>query len=255
MNNNQVQLLGYYGSDMTHCLSAWQSTNLELGIELDNDISKRIEQLYQATVVNKKKSPEELLTMLASSGHETPFEKSCLHFQIKGDIASHIHIIKHRIGVSVNSESARYKELINKWYLPDDWDIPVDWEELANHHAVPTSVYDSVKEHVTTWKEYLDNQTMIAHIMYHDAIRQLSKPLGRKRAKETARYFLPYNKQLDFDCMFNFRSFIHFLRLRNTHHAQKEIQQIAQQMLDLVKAIPNNPFEYSLKAFGCYEFL
>ena len=32
------------------------------------------------------------------------------------------HLIKHRIGVSVNSESARYKELKeDKFYVPDDW--------------------------------------------------------------------------------------------------------------------------------------
>jgi thymidylate synthase ThyX len=50
--------------------------------------------------------------------------------------------------------------------------------------------------------------------------------------------------------MFNFRSFIHFLKLRNSEHAQKEIQEISQQMLDLVKTIPDNPFKYSLEAFG-----
>lgn len=252
--DNNVILLGYYGGDETHCLSAWQSTNLELGIELDNDISKRIEQLYQATVVNKKKSPEELLTMLATSNHHTPFEKSCLHFQIRGDIASHIHIIKHRISVSVNSESARYKELADKWYLPSDWkEQEYDFEDLpinAKDRCIQDIFYDC-----NDWYDVLNEYTNLGHQLYHLACQQLSKPLGRKRAKETARYFLPYNKQLDFDCMFNFRSFIHFQTLRNNPDAQKEIQDIAQQMLDLVKAIPNNPFEYSLKAFGCYEFL
>lgn len=43
------------------------------------------------------------------------------------DIATHIHIIKHRIGVSVNGESARYKELgDDKFFVPDDW--PDEWK-------------------------------------------------------------------------------------------------------------------------------
>jgi thymidylate synthase (FAD) len=249
-NNNQVNLLGFYGSDMTHCLSAWQSTNLELGIELDNDISKRIEQLYNVTVANKKKSSKELLSILASSGHETPFEKSCLHFQIKGDIASHIHIIKHRIATSINSESARYKELTDKWYIPEDWkDIPINLSEI-NDDYVDDFIRVYSNSNTFTWDGVLDTYTELGHKLYHLSCKQLSKPLGRKRAKESARYFLPYNKQLDFDCMFNFRSFIHFLKLRNSQHAQKEIQDISQQMLNLVRDIPDSPFNYSLEAFG-----
>jgi flavin-dependent thymidylate synthase len=171
-----------------------------------------------------------------------------LHFQIKGDIASHIHIIKHRISVSLNSESARYKELTDKWYIPEDWkNIEIDWQEVNDK-----DIKDFVTGYSTTytWEDILDSYTELGHKLYHLSCKQLSKPLGRKRAKESARYFLPYNKQLDFDCMFNFRSFVHFQSLRNSPHAQVEIQVIAEQMLDLVRNIPNNPFEYSLKAFG-----
>ena len=49
--------------------------------------------------------------------------------------------------------------------------------------------------------------------------------------------------------MFNFRSFVHFLRLRSTEHAQKEIRDIAKGMLELVKKIEGNPFKYSIEAF------
>ena len=92
MNNNSVELLGFYGSDEVHACSAWTSTS--------RDITS-----------DKKARIPALLKMLADAGHHTPFEKSSLHFLVNCDIASHIHIIKHRIGVSVNGESARYKEL------------------------------------------------------------------------------------------------------------------------------------------------
>jgi hypothetical protein len=43
---------------------------------------------------------------------------------------------------------------------------------------------------------------------------------------------------------------INFLKLRNSEHAQKEVQEIAQKMAHCVKSIENRPFKYTLKAFG-----
>ena len=50
--------------------------------------------------------------------------------------------------------------------------------------------------------------------------------------------------------MFNWRSFYHFLELRNKPDAQKEIREIAAYMLELVKNIEGNPFKYTIEAFN-----
>ena len=60
---NQVELLGHYGSDLTHAQSAWTSTSRDL-------------------TEDKLERVDKLLNMLASEGHETPFEKSGLHFLV-----------------------------------------------------------------------------------------------------------------------------------------------------------------------------
>jgi thymidylate synthase ThyX len=86
--DNEVKLIGHYGGDVTHAQSAWTSTDREL----NEDKIERIPAL---------------LHMLARNGHHTPFEKSTLHFLVTCDQASHIHLLKHRIGVSINAESAR----------------------------------------------------------------------------------------------------------------------------------------------------
>lgn len=241
MGQNKVTLLGFYGGDDRHCLSAWQSTSVEVGIELSPDIQQRIKQLFEETVVTKKKTPQELLSFLAEHGHTSPFRKSHLDFQVTADIATHIHCLKHRYGVEINSESARYKELKSKWYLPDDWDHPVtknyDRPELIPFHGY-------------SWAEALNQYVEMGHSLYHEAIAQLAPVLGRARAKESARYFLPYAKQIDFDMQFSFQAFVHFQNLRNSDHAQKEVKELAQEMLELVRAIEGNPFQYSLNAFG-----
>ena len=52
------------------------------------------------------------------------------------------------------------------------------------------------------------------------------------------------------DVMFNWRSFYHFQTLRNSEHAQLEVRELAQQMLDLIKNIEGNPFKHTIKAFN-----
>jgi thymidylate synthase (FAD) len=202
---NQVELIGHYGSDLTHAQSAWTSTSREL-------TDSKLERV------------ESLLEMLATEGHETPFEKSTLHFLVTVDQATHIHLLKHRIGVSINGESARYKELKeDKMYLPVDW---------------PETMQQDLYEFTEQANEY-----------YHKFLDILTPMLGRKRAKESARFFKTFNSQITMDISFNFRSFVHFLRLRDSEHAQKEVRELAQQMLHQVKQIEGNPFELTIKAF------
>ena len=52
------------------------------------------------------------------------------------------------------------------------------------------------------------------------------------------------------DVMFNWRSFHHFLGLRMKPDAQREICWLAEEMLQQVKSIPENPFEQTINAFG-----
>jgi len=223
--NNTVELIGHYGSDITHAQSAWTSTVRNLS----DDKLSRIDKL---------------LNMLASAGHHTPFEKSSLHFLVCTDIASHIHILKHRIGVSVNAESARYKELDeDKYYLPEDWKgVPISTELYSG-----ISRFKMGKD--CTWIEALSEYTKIGNDLYHQCVEDLTPVLGRKRAKESARFFKTYHSQIQADVQFNFRSFVHFLNLRNKPDAQLEIREIAGKMLELVKDIEGNPFGLTLGAF------
>lgn len=221
--NNTVELLGFYGSDEVIACSAWTSTSRELS----EDKIKRIPAL---------------IDMLWSNGHETPFEKGTVHFLVNCDIASHIHLLKHRIS-SINAESARYKELKeDKFYLPEDW-------SNINFYANSLKLNEeSWAEGIETWKQALEYYTELGNKLYHECLQDLTPVLGRKRAKESARYFKTYNSQIQADVMFNMRSFANFLKLRNSEHSQLEIREIAKQMLELIKNIEGNPFEQTIKS-------
>lgn len=205
MSENKVELIGTYGGDETHALSAWTSTSRDLTEEKKGRIGK-------------------LLKMLAENGHGTPFEKSSIHFLVTSDIASHIHILKHRAGVSVNGESARYKELKDdKFYVPVDWDT------------------DEQKQYIAFMEGALKE--------YHACLARLkAKGISPKRAKESARLYLPYGNQITADVMFNFRSFMHFVGLRREEGAQLEIYNLAQTMLEQLSK--TEKFDLSLEAYG-----
>ena len=209
---NTVELIGYYGSDEVIALSAWTSTSRELDDAKRARIPALLNQLWNAKPVP----------------HGTPFEKASVHFLVTCDIASHIHLLKHRIS-SLNAESARYKELKeDKYYIPEDWVG-------------------------TRYERALVDFSNKANDLYHQTLEELTPILGRKRAKESARYFKLYNSQVTCDVQFNMRSFHNFLTQRMDGHAQIEIQRIAYKMLQAVRDIEGAPFQHTLEAWGWGE--
>jgi thymidylate synthase (FAD) len=204
-NTNRVELLGTYGGDETHALSAWTSTSRELTSE-------------------KRERMGRMISQLAHDEHTSVFEKSALHFLLTVDIVTHYQLLKHRIGVSINAESARYKELKD-----DKFYVPIDWNDVER----------------AAFMEHMERSLRL----YHATLERLvANGATRIRAKETARFYLPCGTQIVLDVQFNFRSFAHFVKLRYSRHAQLEIRDIARSMLELVKS--TGKFDMSLEAFG-----
>lgn len=211
MQPQPVELIAIFGDDVTPAEAAWYSTDKEV----TDARLKRVPALLQTLAQG---DPPEGLP------HSVPFESTLISFRITSEIATHIHVLKHRIGVSVSSQSQRYMELREDlFYVPEDW--PDDMQEDLCDHVLQ------------------------AFERYHMAIQKLEdRGFDRKRAKESARFYLPYATQIRYRVTFNFLSFVHFLNLRNTEHAQDEIHAIAGEMLRLVRE--TGRFENSLKAWN-----
>jgi len=220
--HNSVELIGIYGDDEIIACSAWTSTSRELTKEKKNRIPELINDLW-------------------NNGHETPFEKGIVHFLVNCDIASHIHLLKHRMS-SLNAESARYKELKeDKYYIPKDWRGIKHKKKIIQYSM---NDYCLEVEYMEVLKEFTEKSNKL----YHQCLEDLTPVLGRKRAKESARYFKTYNSQIQSDVMFNMRSFANFLKLRKSEHAQREIMDIANDMLELVRQ--TGKFNHTLNAWG-----
>lgn len=201
--------MSHFGSDRDIALAAWTSTVSEMTPEREARVHS-------------------FVVSLAKEKHTVPFEHTYLRFMLHTDIATHIHFLKHRIGVSVSSQSFRWKEQDVYGYTPSDWDD----ESIA---------------------KLLDFQTLCFN-MYHNMISTLTaKGMPRKRAKETARYFLPYSTMIHYEVSMNFHSFAHFANLRADEHAQLEVRELCLDMLHQVK--DTNVFNAALEGWGLNRFI
>lgn len=226
-NKNSVELIGWYGGDKAVARAAWTSTQ----VDVDSKTPEQIRDL----LVNK------LWNNGSGKPHKTPFERAIVEFNITCEQASHIHLIKHRLA-NINGESARYKELKeDKFYLPEDW-------KGITAQSLKGSILS--KHNGKDWYDILRNHTEISNELYHASLEDVAKVLGRKRAKESARFFKTMNSQLTLSVMMNMSCFKNFVTLRNDDAAQREIAYIARDMVDAVKNIEGNPFKSIMEAFG-----
>jgi thymidylate synthase ThyX len=242
-HQNSVELIDYMGSDKLHSLAAWASTFAEFDLDLPENIENRVDVIVNHILNNgkKKRSIQELLEFLSENEHTSPFRFSSFVFAATNDISVHIQKLKHKVILEAeNGESARYKELVDKFYLPEDWkDIKVSASGIC---------FDF---NADNWYDVLKNNTAKQNALYHESLKDLIPVLGKKRAKETARFFKTYNSQINTLNKFSFDGVMQFYYKRHDKtYAQNEIADLAIGMVDCIKAIPNNPFEYSLKAFN-----
>ena len=128
----------------------------------------------------------------------------------------------------------------DKFYVPEDWD------NITSNFNADENVFNVIDN---KWVNILRGYTDLGNNLYHQCIKDLEPILGRKRAKESARFFKTYNSQIQADIMFNMRSFANFQKLRNSEHAQKEIKDIANDMLILVENITGQPFKYTIDSW------
>ena len=166
-----------------------------------------------------------LVNRLMRDMHGSPFEHITFGFRIQVPIFVERQWHTHRWS-SFNEESARYTEYMPKFYVPNemrkDTGKPMDYQ------------YDNFSESNNQW---LRSSMKIYYTECYNAYKSL---LNEGVAKEHARMILPVGTYTKFIWTANFRSIANFLSLRMDPHAQKEIQDAAGKINDILcREIPN----------------
>ena len=209
LDHGYVRLVDHMGDDLSIVRNARQSFDAQWRAGDDEGSDKR------------------LLNYLWSNKHTTPFESVEFQFEVHAPIFVIRQWHRHRTW-SYNELSARYTDLPEEFYVPR-LDV-IGKQSRNNKQARDVSevggdayvIRDTIKE------------------TCEDSFAQYRLLLDQGCPRELARGVLPMNTYTNMFAKVDLLNLLKFLDLRLHPHAQWEIQQYAQAMLDLIENhVPN----------------
>jgi thymidylate synthase (FAD) len=204
----KVELQEHMGNDRSIANSAWTSSTTFSG-----KLNKTDEQV------------EELINRLIKDKHSTPLESVVFRFWIKMPIQTDRQHMTHRIA-SHSGMSGRYRTMPNEWMK-----IPDDMKELIVK-AYGENMFNEYENLCKKNNEWYQECLKIAKENEKNNVITNSE---YKRFREFFRGVLPQNNMTERVTIMNLRSFANYQKLRNSEHAQPEIKQVANMMLNEVR--------------------
>lgn len=170
------------------------------------------------------KSKEGFINFLMKGRHGTPFEHNHFKFMVTAPIFVWREHHRHRIGISYNEESGRYKQLDPHFYVPADDRPIVQAGKPGAYVYVPGD-----QQQMDLVRETIEHCSAKAYQRY-------SQMLEAGIAREVARMVLPVNIFSSCIVTMNARSLMNFLSLRTKEegshfpsYPQAEIEMVARQ--------------------------
>lgn len=198
-NIGKVELVDYMGSDLTVVNAARVSYGKHKK-ELDDKDKK-------------------LIRYLAKEKHVTPFGHCQLTFRFKVPLFVRSQHHRHRVW-TFSEISRRYTAENLEFYYPPFWR-----GQAQDNKQMSAGILED-----DNFSAYLVQHSERALDFYHDLV-------SKGVAREMARMVLPQNLYTEYYGSVNLHNMFHFLELRLHHHAQWEIQKVAEAMLELARPL------------------
>jgi thymidylate synthase (FAD) len=171
-----------------------------------------------------------LINFLMREKHGTPFEHNSFRFHVKTPVFVAREWFRHRIG-SFNEFSARYSEVPNDFFVPDERDVRAQVGKPGSYSFEPLS-------------ENVSRSTVeIINAANERAYETYAGLLEMGVAKEQARVVLPVSMYTQFYWTVNARALMNFLSLRTHETAQRDIRFYADAVYALVAPVMPVTFE------------
>jgi thymidylate synthase (FAD) len=212
-----VELLNYFGGDLTHANVA------------------RVSFQKEASNYTEEQNVK-LIKYLVEHKHTSPFRHSSLQFRITCPIYVERQIFKHSVGISVNSISGRYVDFSDSYTTIKEWRKQSKSSKQGSEGVI----------------EEQDIASMIEQEVIENCKQAYNSLLQIGVSKEQARTILPLSLNTTFIWTGTFLAFIHMCNLRLKKDTQQETRELVAEMLTLVQNIERKPFQNTLSAFG-YE--
>jgi thymidylate synthase (FAD) len=209
LDNGYVRLVNVMGSDLTVANSARVSYDKESKELTERDIR--------------------LIKFLAREGHTSPFRHAILQFEVYAPLMVARQWWKYVVGSdhvmdAWNESSRRYITEYPAFYIPkaDEWRSAPENSKQGSGEPIDIKIGE---QHTKA----LMNYVKLGEDLYEQA-------LHNGICAEQARLFLPaYGMYVRWYWTASLQSIAHFLNQRLAHDAQKEIQEYAEAVYELVK--------------------
>ena len=165
---------------------------------------------------------EGLIRYLLQNSHTSPFEMCEIVFHIKAPMFVGEQWLRHRTG-SFNKYSGRYSVLDNEFYIPSGDQVrkqsPLNKQGRGG--TLDAKTINTIREEIKD-----------CSIMNYQGYQRL---LNDGLARELARGVLPANVYTQWYWKVNLHNLMHFLKLRCDPHAQYEIREYANKILEILE--------------------
>jgi thymidylate synthase (FAD) len=160
--------------------------------------------------------------------HWSPFAHTAISLHLKMPIFVARQIMKHTTGIEYNEVSRRYVKSEPEFYFPDVWRKKADnVKQGSSDEAVAN--YQSLWEYDSVENDYNAHMNEAAEFYKH--------LLSQGVAPEQARMVLPQSMYTEVIATGNLYAWANMYIQRTDSHAQKETQDLAKQIGDIVKPL------------------
>ncbi len=162
-----------------------------------------------------------LINYLMRNSHTSPFEMCEIKLHIKLPIFVARQWVRHRTA-NINEYSARYSLVEDQFYTPSN----ICLQSKENKQARGNEVDDH--KYIQNLRKEFQDENESSYKLY-------SKRLEDGIAREISRVNLPLSCYTEWYWKIDLHNLLHFLKLRCHAHAQYEIREYADEILNLVK--------------------
>jgi thymidylate synthase (FAD) len=160
-----------------------------------------------------------LIRFLSRNNHWTPFSHTSVTVRVKAPIFVARQLFKHKVGMTENEVSRRYVDDIPEFFVPDVW-------RGRPEGGMKQGSSDTVIPIGSIYTHFLDSTL--------DMYKYL---LSMGVAPEQARMVLPQSMYTEWYWTGNLSSFARIYHLRADSHAQKETQEVAKMIDEIMRPL------------------
>jgi len=174
--------------------------------------------IYELSDKDKK-----LIKYLAKHNHWSPFAHTSIQIRVKAPIFVARQLVKHQVGLVWNEISRRYVDSEPEFYFPEVW------------RGRPTDKKQGSSDEVIVWVDREERAGTALRRVCRDAVQSYNKMIEAGVTPEQARMILPQNTYTEWVWTGSVLAFARICNLRCKADAQKETQEVAWQIDEIVR--------------------